>query len=364
MCSTNRCCRWRGFTQTTSLSTHPGSRQLFMMLALRNAAESTIDPLTVMKFWLIVLGIYIWEFFTNLNYEWNVFRGHQRYRWTIWIYSVARLSGLLVVILTLANFSITTEINCQAWFVFGWFITSLGCYGLASILIMLRIFAIWDKNKVIMIISAVIWVTNMGFQFSGIFKSRAVWVPAERTCVTVHGDVIKLLCLSTLATDITLLLIMLAGLLRLRNRDRAFLDLAYVLWKQGLVWLVIATAAEVPQVVFLFLNVNDAFQSLFLLPATITIVIAATRTYRALTSYGSTPPNTTGPHLSNPPMSNRLVSSTKDTTIVHIPSNRLEVAVHKTFEEYPMSNINRSGSYPDAQLANKPPHEFGLDGNV
>jgi len=30
-------------------------------------------------------------------------------------------------------------------------------------------FAIWDKNKVIMIISAVIWVTNMGFQFSGEF---------------------------------------------------------------------------------------------------------------------------------------------------------------------------------------------------
>ena len=26
-----------------------------------------------------------WEFVTTLNYEWNVFRGHQRYRWTIWV---------------------------------------------------------------------------------------------------------------------------------------------------------------------------------------------------------------------------------------------------------------------------------------
>ena len=26
-----------------------------------------------------------WEFFTTLHYEWMVFRGHIRYRWTIWV---------------------------------------------------------------------------------------------------------------------------------------------------------------------------------------------------------------------------------------------------------------------------------------
>lgn len=26
-----------------------------------------------------------WEFFTTLDYEWMVFRGHIRYRWTIWV---------------------------------------------------------------------------------------------------------------------------------------------------------------------------------------------------------------------------------------------------------------------------------------
>ena len=63
-------------------------------------------------------------------------------------------------------------------------------------------------------------------------QARAVWVPTAKACVTTHMDVIKTLSLSTLVTDITLLLIMLAGLLRIRHRDGTFLDLASVLWKQ------------------------------------------------------------------------------------------------------------------------------------
>ena len=43
----------------------------------------------------------------------------------------------------------------------------------------------------------------------------------------------------------------------------------------------------------------------------------------------------------------RLVSKTKNPSVVRIPSDRLEVAVHKAYEEYPMSQMNRNDSYPD-----------------
>ena len=61
-----------------------------------------------------------------------------------------------------------------------------------------------------------------------------------------------------------------------------------------------------------------------------------------------------------------MVSNIKDPSIVHIPSNRLEVSVHKAYEEYPMSAVNLSDSYPssDAQLADKPRHELGLSDDV
>ena len=64
--------------------------------------------------------------------------------------------------------------------------------------------------------------------------------------------------------------------------------------------------------------------------------------------------------------SNRLVSHTKDSSVVPIPSNRLEVTVHMAYhEECPMSQTNHSGSYPisDAKSTKKP-HELASDDNV
>jgi len=64
---------------------------------------------------------------------------------------------------------------------------------------------------------------------------------------------------------------------------------------------------------------------------------------------------------------NRLVLHTKNSSVVHIPSNRLEVTVQKAYhEEYPMSQTNHYGAYypsSDAQ-SNDKPHELGSDGNV
>lgn len=78
-----------------------------------------------------------WEFFTTLDYEWKVIRGRLPYRWTTWvrnnrcfafvichalpladlftrqIYSIARVSALLGVILCIVIMNVTTPINCQ-----------------------------------------------------------------------------------------------------------------------------------------------------------------------------------------------------------------------------------------------------------
>ena len=32
-----------------------------------------------------------WEYVASLSYEWNVIRGYQRYRWTIWVLGVSLL---------------------------------------------------------------------------------------------------------------------------------------------------------------------------------------------------------------------------------------------------------------------------------
>ncbi|KAI0278570.1 hypothetical protein BGY98DRAFT_516205 [Russula aff. rugulosa BPL654] len=260
-----------------------------MVVSLISESAESGNLLAVMKFWLIVSGIYIWEFVTTLDFEWSVIRRYQRCGWTIWIYSVSRLSGLAVIILILVDYYGTSPINCQAWVSSAWAFSALGGYGLSLILIMLRIYAIWDKSKVIMTICAVIWVINLGFQLAGIVKIRAEWMPAARSCLITSGvEICRDFHINTLITDVILLFILLAGWLRIR-RGGDSLYLSNLLWKQGVIWLVIATAAELSQVLLLFLNANDSVNMLLLVPSMVAIIIAATRTYRSLIQSASPP---------------------------------------------------------------------------
>ena len=59
-----------------------------------------------------------------------------------------------------------------------------------------------------------------------------MWDPAANSCIITNVDTSKLSLVSLFASDLTLLLIMLAGLLRLRRRGTGTLDLGRLLWTQ------------------------------------------------------------------------------------------------------------------------------------
>jgi hypothetical protein len=61
--------------------------------------------------------------------------------------------------------------------------------------------------------------------------------PALDTCLLLNVQIIKLNFISTLITDIALLLVMLIGLLRLCRDGGGMLSLGRILWKQvGWLW--------------------------------------------------------------------------------------------------------------------------------
>jgi hypothetical protein len=68
-------------------------------------------------------------------------------------------------------------------------------------------------------------------------------------CMVINLQGLRLNIIVTLVSDVLLLLIMLIGLLRLRYHERGAFSMGRLLWRQGLIWLFIATASEVPQVV-------------------------------------------------------------------------------------------------------------------
>ncbi|KAF8492838.1 hypothetical protein F5888DRAFT_880283 [Russula emetica] len=294
------------------------------MVNFRDPAIIALDSWALVKFCHAASGLYLWEFFITLDYEWSVFRGHRPYRCSIWIYCITRVATLTAVILNLVGLNVTTKINCQLWITFVLIFGYLA-FVTASLLIVLRIIAIWNKNRVIVTISLGVWMTNIAFLIQGIARLRSTWMPAQECCVLHDTESNKPNIIVTLITDIILSLIMLIGLLRLRRYGVGTFGLGQLLWKQGVIWLFIATFAEVTPAVFVSLDLNDPFNLMFQIPSMTIMTIAATRMHRSLANFAS---ESTEVLLDSPQTSDHTVPKTKGPLRVLVTPTRMDVTMH------------------------------------
>jgi len=269
-------------------------------------------------------GLYIWKFFTHLDYEWSVIKGCRPYRWTIWIYSTVRLATLMAVIIQLVTLVIATPINCTAWTIFQ-FGFGYMTFSFSSLLIILRIIAIWNKNRLVVAIAVAVWLTSASFLIHGATQIRVEWVPNYLSCgpPNTHSNILAITAM--LVSDMALLLIMLIGLLRLRYRGGGMFELGQLLWKQGVIYLFVATIAEITPVVSIFLDLSVSFDLMFLIPSLITMSIAATRMYRSLADFILY--TDMGNGSDSPPKIERIISNARWSTTIPFPRNRMDSEV-------------------------------------
>lgn len=296
------------------------------MVNFRDPAIIALDSWALVKFCHLAGSLYLWEFFNTLDYEWSIFRGHRPYRWSIWIYCITRVATLTAVVLNLVGLNVTTKINCQLWITFVLIFAYLA-FATASLLIVLRIMAIWNKNRVVVAISLGVWVTNIAFLIQGIARLRSTWVPAQERCVLHDTESNKPNIIATLITDIILSFIMLIGLLRLRRYGFGTFGMGQLLWKQGIIWLFIATFAEVTPVVFISLDLNDPFNLMFQIPSMTIMTIGATRMYRSLADFASESTEVLQDSLQT---SDHTVPKTKGPLRVLVPPTQMDGTMHST----------------------------------
>jgi len=215
-------------------------------------------------------------------------------------------------------------------FIFAYFSLSA-----ASFLVVLRIIAIWNKNKVITASAAIIWGTNVSFLIRGISKIRVGRLREQDSCMIINTDSSKLNVIVTLVTEISLFLIMLFGLLRLRLHRGGTFALGRLLWKQGVIWFLLATLGEVPPTVFICLNLNGPLNLIFQIPCLITMSIAATRMYRALADFLSSDIS-----YESAQESDLTIPTDMRTSLGPTPCTRLEQAMYAAREEYPKPQMD------------------------
>ncbi|KAF8492565.1 hypothetical protein F5888DRAFT_1857794 [Russula emetica] len=234
----------------------------------------------LIKFVHVFSGIYIWEYFTTIDFEWEVFTGKRPWKWSFVVYLIARLLALTATLCDLVGFNLTSMYDCNTWFRIllfaSWFSVAV-----ASFLLALRGIAIWGRHKGITVIAVLIWSANMIAASWSTTRGQIVWSKSAKACVITGTGTFRWGILTNLLVDLSLLCIMFVGVLRKKN--------ATYLWKilyfQGIFWILTAMFTEVPCVVLPFMNMNDAWNLMFQMPHMVLMVIMSTRLYRDLFQY-------------------------------------------------------------------------------
>ncbi|KAH9015237.1 hypothetical protein EDB84DRAFT_1527108 [Lactarius hengduanensis] len=272
-------------------------------------------------------GIYIWEWVSTVQFEWEVFTGRRRFRWSFVVYELCRTLCLASIITLVAGLNLAHYINCEAWLrallVFSYFSIAF-----SSLLILLRGVAIWGRSLTVLVFTASVWLCNIGTSIYSVMQGSVVWVPVINTCLITQTTRFRWGITVNLITDVILLTVMFAGVLNKRSTT----GLWRVLYIQGLLWILVAVLSKILPATLSWINIDEKLISydsqMFQAPhstvlcfarsSVFLMVIMATRVYRDLFEY------------INPTYHSRLPPPR---TTVTIPSRgQVQVTIHKTVD--------------------------------
>ncbi|KAI0256380.1 hypothetical protein BJV78DRAFT_1151128 [Lactifluus subvellereus] len=195
---------------------------------------------------------------------------------------------LLAVVVIFVGFNSTTPIDCK--------IFAYLAFVFASALIVLRIVAIWERNLVISAIAVAAWLMNIAFYIRSVVRAESVWSSESNSCLVLYSERSFTNVIVTLVEDSVLLVLMLSGLRRYRESGKV--GIWGLLYRQGLLWIVLVTVAEIPSAGTSLLrfacgaNISfpmqtDYFNLMFQTPELIMMAVGASRIYRGLADYSS-----------------------------------------------------------------------------
>ncbi|KAI0056444.1 hypothetical protein BV25DRAFT_1920988 [Artomyces pyxidatus] len=255
------------------------------MVNWRDPARVEQDYLIFLKLNHVIGGLYIWDMVTTCQFELNVLRRKRPYRRPIWIYCITRISTLLTIVILFIDKDAWGLKNCRAWDVVIYISAYIGSAS-ASCIILIRTLAIWNFHRAIVVFCLTIWLASKALNIRDVTMIESVYYPQFGLCMPINTNKSFANALGILVSDLTLLMTMLVGLRRIRTGEAAF-GLWRVLFHQGLIWLALATVAEVPNVILTGVNLSDPWNVMFQLTALVILSISATRMYRHLSDYGS-----------------------------------------------------------------------------
>jgi len=210
--------------------------------------------------------------------------GKRKFTLSYPLYVGCRWCTLFAILVEFLMLDISYKMNCQAMLSFSFTFISLSVL-FASALVVLRVYALWGGNRIVIAIASTSWLANVVLLIHLAATVRGHWTDdAARRCVYDNISNIRICIFSTFINDLVLLVLMITGVFRwkglegVQERD----GILWLMYKQGLAWVVLFTFSEVPPLVFIVLDLGSYMDIMFLPPAAIAMAVGASRLYLGL----------------------------------------------------------------------------------
>ncbi|KAJ7209897.1 hypothetical protein B0H12DRAFT_1193669 [Mycena haematopus] len=338
------------------------------MVDWQSQAEIVKDGAAFGKFMHVLLGLYLWEWFTSLGFDWAYVSGQRTFRWPMIFYFLNRYCLLFALIGITVSLNVTTEIDCQGLYTFN------ACFGnaaigLASINLSLRTIAVWNQRWFIWIPLVAIIMGHWSLLLHGILI-KAAWIPEQGGC-TITSTNNRLLAATFIYGMSFDFVVMCLTAWKLLFPTGGKSRLVSLIFNDGLIYFVIAFLSNLLATIFMLIDLNAVMSIIANVPAAIASTIVACRAVRRLTNYSTTGAQMfTGGTTAGSTLAFRTTGQstlrpkvlTKASDGVHVQMETFESPTERSYLEYDAAGkITKEGTYdPEAQAVSdefkRPPY--------
>ncbi|KZT22031.1 hypothetical protein NEOLEDRAFT_1138574 [Neolentinus lepideus HHB14362 ss-1] len=279
-----------------------GTLNLFFMVNWESEQEMVRDALAYSKIWPVFMGIYVYDFFLTLWFDWWLISGQIPFRWPYVSYLLGRYSTLVlfIVLITLKGGSYPN--GCDARFHVLTIVIVLG-NACASFNLAIRTVRIWQSQSIVLGIVTTFILVQWGVLLSGTIKFLRTQFDPQFGCFVIapHSVQIMLVYSANLLVDVSVLVIGMIGLTRGGSDLRIWRlgDLSRILLTQGMLYFLVTSIVNAFSVVgslhircdrlfncslqvFAALNLNTIMDIMLSVPAVVVSTMASCRCVTSL----------------------------------------------------------------------------------
>jgi hypothetical protein len=255
------------------------------MVNWQSPEEIQKDGVAFGRFMHALLGLYIWEWFTSLDFDWQFISGKKKFRWPMVFYFLNRYCLLFALVGIAIVLNVTSKIDCQKLYTFN------SCFGnaaigLSSINLSLRTIAVWSQNRYLIVFLVLVILGHWSLLLHGILLTAA-WQDGIGCVITsTNNRILAISFIYSMVFDFTVLSLTAYKLLYPKTGRSRLVELIF---KDGLIYFLIAFLANLTATIFMLLNLNPVMSIIANVPAAIASTIVACRVVRRLSRFTSHP---------------------------------------------------------------------------